>query len=265
MARTNEFTAEAVNAALRQRECPFHVRIVDTVPSTNTALRAEAEQGASDGEVLVALSQTAGRGRLGRSFHSPDGTGLYFSLLLRPNFDLSMAGYLTPAAAVAVARALEASGSPEMKIKWVNDIYTGGKKVCGILTEAAVDNEAHRFRYAIIGIGINLSVPESGFPEDIHDVAGAAFEAEPDRTKLLADILVALHTLCQALPAHDFMGEYCSRSCLVGREATVTVGDESFSGIVQTIDEDGGLVLADGKGMTRTFRSGTIRVKGEPA
>lgn len=256
------FTPEAVHSALQARNCPMRVRIVSTLPSTNTALREMAEQGAAEGEVLVALSQSAGKGSLGRSFHSPSGTGLYFSVLLRPAFSLTDSRYLTPAAAVAVARALEQAGGRRMQIKWVNDIYSDGKKVCGILTEAAVDTANDRLRYAIVGVGVNLVAPTDGFPEDIKGTAGAAFEGDPpNRAELLADILAAFYRLYLALPAHGFMGEYRSRSCLVGRDVTVFVGDSVFEGTVQTVDDGGALVLSDRGGDIRTFHSGTVRLK----
>lgn len=254
--------ASCVNDLLGQRDCPWHVRIVDTIPSTNTALRELAEAGGEEGEVLVALHQSAGKGSAGRSFYSPADTGLYFSILLRPSFAPSDAGYLTPAAAVAVARVLEAASGEAMRIKWVNDVYAGSRKICGILTEAALAPDMGSFRYAVIGIGINVTSPEGGFPEELRSIAGTLFkEACPDRNTLLADVLNELYTLYTALPRHDFMEEYRSRSCLIGREACVMTGDTVTEGRVETIDDAGGLVLRDGTGVLHTFRSGTVRWK----
>lgn len=256
--------ATCVNDLLGQGDCPWHVRIVDTIPSTNTALRGLAESGGEEGEVLVALHQSAGKGSAGRSFYSPADTGLYFSILLRPSFAPSDAGYLTPAAAVAVARVLEAASGEAVQIKWVNDVYAGGRKICGILTEAALSPNVSSFRYVVIGIGINLTSPEGGFPEELRSIAGTLFcETCPDRNILLANVLKELYTLYTALPSHDFMEEYRARSCLIGRKACVMTGDTVTEGRVETIDDAGSLVLRDGADMLHTFRSGTVRWKGD--
>lgn len=237
------------------------IRRVDTVPSTNTALRLAAEQGMEEGEVLVALHQSAGRGSAGRSFHSPEGTGLYFSILLRPELAPTNAGYLTMAVSVAVARALTRAGSPDVRIKWVNDLYKNGRKIAGILTEASFDNVSGRFRYAVVGVGINLTPPAGGFPEELRTIAGAAFDAPVDRDALLADILKEFFALYRALPECTFMEEYLSRSCLVGRRVIVTAGDRTFCGTVSTIDAEGGLHVRDEAGNTAVFRSGTVRAE----
>lgn len=237
------------------------IRTVDTVPSTNTALRQAAEQGMEEGEVLVALHQSAGRGSAGRSFYSPESTGLYFSILLRPELAPIHAGYLTMAAAVAVARALTGAGCPDVKIKWVNDLYKNGRKIAGILTEASFDTASGRFRYAVVGVGINLTAPAGGFPEELRTIAGAAFDVPVDRDALLIDILKEFFALYRALPDHSFMEEYLSRSCLVGKQVTVTAGDRTFCGTVATIDTEGGLHVRDGEGNTAVFRSGTVRAE----
>ena len=125
--------------------------------------------------MLVAESQTAGRGRLGRSFHSPVGTGLYMSILLRPTFSAERALFITTAAAVAVCRAIEQETGLKPQIKWVNDIYLHEKKICGILTESSINFETKGLKWAVLGIGLNLSEPEGGFPEEIRSVAGALF------------------------------------------------------------------------------------------
>jgi len=251
-----------VNDALAAKGCPWHVEIHASMPSTNTHLRHEAEKGMEEGRVILALEQSGGRGRLGRSFHSPSGTGLYFSVLLRPIFPPADAGYLTTAAAVAVAQALERAGSTPIRIKWVNDLYRSGKKVCGILAEAAVDPDTGGFRYAVVGIGINLLPPDGGFPEELKGIAGAAFDERSfSPGALLADVLVSLWRLYGTLPEHSFMDEYRSRSNLIGKHAVVTAGDVEIGGTVQDIDLEGGLHLLDGEGRLHVLRSGTIRTE----
>ena len=137
---------------------------LQSTDSTNTRIRVLAEDGAPEGTVVVAAAQTAGRGRSGKSFLSPAGTGLYMSILLRPALTMGDSLLITTAAAVAVSRAIERVAGCEAKIKWVNDVYVDEKKVCGILTEGALDLENGGLRYAILGIGINICPPDGGFP-----------------------------------------------------------------------------------------------------
>ena len=128
------------------------VRFYDSIDSTNTALRALAEEGAKEGTVLLAAQQTAGRGRRGRSFYSPEGTGMYMSILLRPKAPAQKILRITPAAAVAAAQTFEEISGESANIKWVNDVYMRGRKVCGILTEASITGDG--VRYVIMGIGV---------------------------------------------------------------------------------------------------------------
>lgn len=114
--------------------CRFDLQVQTEVTSTNTLLKAQAEQGAPEGTVLIAESQTAGKGRLGRHFTSPPGTGIYFSLLLRPHCTAEKSLFITTTAAVAVCEAIEQVTGLNPQIKWVNDVYLNEKKVCGILT-----------------------------------------------------------------------------------------------------------------------------------
>ena len=140
----------------------LQVEVAQTVSSTNTLLRQRAEEGAPEGLVLAAVEQTAGKGRQGHSFFSPPDTGLYLSLLLRPKLSAQDALLLTTCAAAAVALAIEACAGVEAQIKWVNDVFCRGKKVCGILTEAALDLESGGLQYAIVGMGVNLFPPGPG-------------------------------------------------------------------------------------------------------
>ena len=156
------------------------ILVYDHLPSTNQTAREMAADGALDGTVVLAHKQSAGRGRLGRSFFSPDGTGLYMSLILRRDLTAADALRLTPMAAVATAEAIEDMVGHKVDIKWVNDIYLDQKKVCGILTEGSVDPTSGRLAYAVIGIGVNITPPDGGFPEEIRQVAGAILPASDD-------------------------------------------------------------------------------------
>ena len=160
---------------------PFCICAADEVTSTNTVLKEYAATAVTAGRpipptVLLARKQTGGRGRLGRSFHSPDGTSLYMSVLLAPTLPPAESLCLTNAAAAACAESADAirqaAGIPlknKIGIKWVNDLYLDGKKVCGILAEAALTPAMDALSWAVIGIGINLLPPTDGFPDDLSD------------------------------------------------------------------------------------------------
>jgi len=156
----------------------LQIEVVDRLPGTNAALRSRADAGAREGLVLIAQAQSAGRGRGGHSFYSPPG-GLYMSILLRPEIGARQAVGLTAMAAVAAARAAERLCGVPITIKWVNDLWKNGKKVCGILTEAALDLESGMLDYAVLGLGFNVAAPADGWPEDLRDVAGALYDGSP--------------------------------------------------------------------------------------
>ena len=174
------------------------VEVHASLGSTNDRAKALALSGAPEGSLVVALTQTAGRGQQGRSFYSPAGTGAYMSLVLRPR-TLTAPEDVTIAAAVAVARAAEALSARPTQIKWVNDVYLGGKKICGILTEggAAPDGSP----WAVVGIGVNLLPPTGGFPEELRDIAGAVTKERRRglRSSLCASILRRFMALYRAL------------------------------------------------------------------
>ncbi|MBR6501944.1 MAG: biotin--[Clostridia bacterium] len=143
------------------------------IDSTNIYAKTLASEGYKDGTVVVAREQTAGKGRLGRTFFSKRG-GLYFSVILRPYKSLNDTVFITTAAAVAAARAIEKVSGKKCEIKWVNDIYINNKKVCGILTEGAITPDGS-LDYAILGVGINLFAPKGGFPSNL-PLAGSVFD-----------------------------------------------------------------------------------------
>ena len=169
--------ASRLNAAYIQRHCGITACVFEEVTSTNEIVKSYGRQGAPAWTMAVAASQTAGRGRGERSFFSPDGTGVYLSILLRPESDLPPAG-ITATAAVAAIDAMEELGARSLGIKWLNDIYRNGKKVSGILAEAV---ESENGRFAVLGIGINLLPPRGGFPSEIADRAGALFDDTKER------------------------------------------------------------------------------------
>ena len=205
-------------------EIEFHERI----GSTNDRAKEHARDGGTQYHVVVAGEQMAGRGRRGKGFFSPAGCGVYLSLLVPARDIPANPQVLTAAAAVSTCRALETVTEHPFDIKWINDVYRGGRKVCGILTEAEIDLETGMPAWAVVGIGINVYEPAGGWPEEIKDKAGSALGTVKQGTRsLLAARTVA--QMCNALNSRDEAGvlaEYRRRSNLIGRDVQIAQADE---------------------------------------
>ena len=199
---------QGVRLFLRNKS--LNLVVAQELESTNLTAKQMAAAGAPHGTLVVADSQTAGRGRRGRSFASPPGTGLYISMVLRSALPMQSAVLVTSAAAVAVCRAVERAAGKRLDIKWVNDLFYRGKKCCGILTEAAADVETGGVDYLVVGIGLNLLPPEGGWPEELAEIAASIFTPgeHVGRCRIAAAIADELLVLCAALPDTSFMAEY---------------------------------------------------------
>lgn len=262
---SSAFTARSVTRLLNNPD-DISLSVTESVDSTNNALKIEAEAGAREGRVLIAKTQTAGKGRRSHSFFSPK-SGLYMSVLLRPKISASDSLLITTAAAVAVAKAIRNVSGKEAGIKWVNDIYLGGKKVCGILTEASIDFESGTLGWAVLGIGVNLLAPEGGFPAEIAQTAGAVFEAdeyaEEKKSLLAAEIINVFFEIYRMLPQKDFMEDYRARNILLGKEVNVIRLDQIVGrGTVVGIDSDARLILRLPNGEETALSSGEVSVRG---
>lgn len=231
--------------------------------STNSYLKACAKS-LPDRSAVTALSQTGGRGRLGRSFYSPGG-GLYLSALVK-GLPVTVAPLVTPAAAVAVAEAIKSLGAKDVGIKWVNDVYSRGKKVCGILTETCAKDGV--LEYAVIGIGVNLSEPEGGFPPEIRERAGAAFDFSEEglRERLAEKILENLSVQIKSLPDRKFLQAYREMSVVLGREIVICDGGREIPAKALEIDDDCRLIAETSAGRVAVFTGEvTIRPAGNTA
>lgn len=261
--QSDVLSKSGVRRFLSGEAAALDLRVLDTVDSTNNALRALAEDGAPEGTVVIALEQTGGRGRRGRGFYSPPGTGVYISVLLRPAISPEQATLITTAAAVAVCRAAERVSAREASIKWVNDVYMGGKKICGILTEAALDLESGRLSYAVLGTGINVLSPAGGFPEEIRDVAGSVLDRPlPDaKNRVAAAYLNELIPLCRALGARQTISEYRRRSFVPGRRITVLRGEQSAPATALEVDDACRLLVEYESGERELLTSGEISIR----
>ena len=233
------------------------------VGSTNDVLRRLAEQGAAEGTAVVSGEQTGGKGRLGRSFFSPSDTGLYLSILLRPKTQAAESVRITTAAAVAVARAIEQCSGEAPQIKWVNDIYLHGRKVCGILTEAAFSLENGGFDHVVVGIGINAYEPEGGFPEELADIAGAVFGSrrEDMRNRIAAAVLSGFMENCRDLYSPSAAEYYRSRLMWTGERIRVVRGTDEYSCTMLGVDDDYALRVRLDDGTERTVSSGEISIR----
>ena len=221
----------------------YKVHTVETVKSTNSSVKALAKDGAPEGYVLVAYGQTNGRGRLNRVFFSPEGTGLYVSILLRPTCMLAPYA-LTCMSAVALAETIESFGI-DCGIKWVNDIYVQSKKAAGILVESAL-NQDGSFQYAVVGIGVNLFPPEEGFPENISKTATALFDTAQDdtlRKQFLKKLLLRFKKYYEQLPEITFYNAYRDRLIGVGAKVLVSEPEGMRYGTSVGIDRDFRLIV----------------------
>ena len=224
------------------------VAVFDSVNSTND-IAAEIAAKTELPIVVAAEGQTDGKGRNGKSFFSPEGTGLYLSVVTHPNTDVFSLPAVTCGAAVAVVRAIEKLTELKPQIKWVNDIYVDGRKVCGILCRALGGNG--RAEHLVTGIGVNLTT--ESFPAEIKDTAGS-LGCDVDRNVLAAEIVNNLISIS------DFMDEYREKSCVLGRKITYWKNNIPHSATAIDIDENGGLTVSDGKEKT-TLSSGEITVR----
>ncbi len=257
-------TAAGIAAALGDAKKHLTLQVEQCVDSTNLLVRRAAAEGAAEGSVLLAGSQSAGRGRLGRSFFSPEGSGLYMSLLLRPALPAENAVLLTAAAAVAVCEAIQAVTGKQAGIKWVNDIFLDGKKVCGILTEAAFAPDSTDLAWAVVGIGVNVYAPAGGFPPELADIAGAVCPSPVPglRDALAGEILRRFWQYYTALPERDFLPQYQSRSIVLGRQVLLqAAGKPDVPAKALAIDDSCRLVVQLPDGSTRAVATGEISLR----
>ncbi len=229
------------------------VTVLEEVGSTNSYLRQYAKE-KNERAVVIAKKQTCGRGRLGRSFISPE-NGLYMSILLKPQ-SAELASTVTAAAAVAVRRAIEKFSKDTPLIKWVNDILINGKKVCGILTETVFTDNMPE--YSVLGIGINLHTPEGGFDAGIRDIAAAVTDdGTPIATELAAE---TVNSFFEIYGTNDHIDEYRRYSYLDGKTVTFERNGKSFAGTVIGVDDACGLIVKTSDEMT-VLKCGEVSVK----
>ena len=246
--------------------CPWRDTLhwYDTIDSTNTKAKELAKSGAPHGTVIIAGRQTGGRGRMGRTFSSPGGMGVYLSVILRPDCPADQLMHLTCAAGVAAMEAVESVSGIRPGIKWANDLILDGKKLGGILTELGFIGST--LDYAIVGIGINCRQSQTDFPVEIQDIATSLLQSGQDTApeKLAAALTESLYWMDQILTSKkDHLMEIYRANCItLGREIWVLQGDEKLSATALDLDEDGGLLVRFSDGNEKIVNFGEVSVRG---
>lgn len=246
----NVLSNEIIASKNKSKRLGGEIIILDETASTNNYAKELAANGAAHGTVIIAEKQSSGKGRLGRKFESPAGKGLYMSVIVRPEFPIEFAPLITSAAAVASAEAVEMLCGCHVDVKWVNDLYMNGKKICGILTEASLGLEMNMLDFAVIGIGINVRSFDFGAELNsrvttIEDASGKIIS----RNELCALILERLEIYLDGIENRSHLEEYRRREILTGNIITANAGNQTVRGFAEGVDDNANLriTLEDGK------------------
>ncbi len=252
-----------------QAECPWRDTLYwyDTIDSTNTRAKELAKAGAPHGTVVIAGHQSAGRGRMGRSFNSDAGMGVYLSVLLRPGCKPEQLMHLTCAAAVAACQAVEKAAGIRPAIKWINDLILSNKKLGGILTELSIDPGSDTVAYAIVGIGINCRQAKEDFPLPLQDIATSLKMATGKDispallSAALIDALVQMDRQLLTRQSH-IMGTYKENCITLGKEVMLNRADTVQYAKAVDLNETGSLLVQFPDGTTQWVQSGEASIRG---
>lgn len=257
----NMLSEDIIETQLKKRNRELDVFVFDSIDSTNNEAKRHWKKNRKAPCLFVSDEQTGGRGRRGRSFYSPKGTGLYMSLLLHPEMGMEDSVHITTATAVIVARVLREMTNADIGIKWVNDLYLNGRKICGILTEAVLEPECNIAPAIVVGIGINLSTEM--FPDEIQDVAGGlgTLGEAIDVNSLTARITEGLLDFSQNMKDCSYINDYRKMSIVLGKEIRYTDKDALISARALDVDSEGGLIVELQNGSIKTLKSGEISVR----
>ena len=265
-------TTQALSAVEIQNHLGAHpwsesVVVVDSVDSTNNLAKQLASAGAPEGTCVLAETQTGGRGRLGRSFASPGGMGVYLSVILRPDAKPEELMHLSACVAEAGAEAVEAQTGLQTGIKWVNDLVAGKEKLSGILTELSVELESGRVQYAVVGIGINCCQRESDFPPELAGIATSiALQTgtDPDRNALAAELIRAISRLSAGLlqEREAWMERYRARCVTLGKQVQVLWPGSVREAFAVGLNDYAALEVEYSDGTRATVSSGEVSVRG---
>ncbi|WP_295163148.1 biotin--[acetyl-CoA-carboxylase] ligase [uncultured Brachyspira sp.] len=258
---TDILSSKIIKDNMPKYKSKFNFFIYKTLESTNITAREMAINGAESNTVIIAEEQTKGYGRGGKSFFSPYGTGIYMSIILslKKEREIFESSFITTAAAMAVSKSIEETTNKNAQIKWINDIFIGKKKVCGILTEGAFSFEDGKLDYAVIGIGINVNFPKKGFPEELSNTADSINNNKGKnaaRNILIARILENLYEYY--FNDVNFYEEYKKHSLLIGKKVSVNIYGKEHTVKVLDIDKTFALIIEFQNGKTDRLISGTV-------
>lgn len=240
----------------------IHHHVTD---STNTRALQCALDGCQEGTIIIADTQSRGRGRQDRVWHSPHGTGVYMSAVLYPKVSLKDLPRITLVAAAAVAEALKSSARVNVEIKWPNDLLLNNRKICGILTElCSLGNEKNA---VIVGIGINVNTPADMFPADIADIASSIFietREKFSRHEIIKSVIEYFDRYYGIFMQGGFdriLGVWKDYSRIIGRKINVRQSGTAVTGTVIDVDMNGALLVRDNNGVIETIYSGEVTYK----
>ena len=256
-AASDLLSEEGVRANLPDRYKDCRIIVMSVTDSTNNQAKKLAAEGAAHGTLLLAEEQTAGRGRYGKSFFSPRGEGLYMSVILKPSLRMAEPQMITVAAAVAVCSAIEKLAELEPSIKWVNDIYMDGKKICGILSEAVTDFESGGIDSIIVGVGVDCSIDEKSLPPELLGIVGS-LGGGVFRNRLAAELASGILDSFQDLGKREIIDGYRQRSLMTGRDILYMRGNEELHARVTGISDTGGLLVITEQGTEAELQSGEV-------
>lgn len=241
-----------------------YLKVYPEIDSTNRAAKEAAVGGmAFHGSAVLARRQSGGRGRRGRSFYSPEDAGLYLSVVLEPAGSLRENLILTAQAAVAVYKAVEEATGISPDIKWVNDLFCQGKKICGILTEAVTDFESGEIQFAVVGIGLNIYEPEEGFPPELAGVAGALYKSREEAAGVNRNRLAAaiINHLLEEVQEIKLPPEYIKQNIVPGHRIQIVDGQRSRTAQAVEICPDGRLKVLEGDGSETLLSYGEVSLR----
>lgn len=242
----DRLSVSEIRKALPEKYRNINVYLYDQIDSTNRAAKGITDDSTLNGTTLIADTQSAGRGRLGRSFVSPAGSGLYMSIILQKDLPREKAVNITTMTAVAVCRAIEKLTGMDTQIKWVNDILVGGKKVCGILTEAQMDIDIQRINRIVVGIGLNISTKTESFPEELRGIAGSLYGngiSPFSRNRFAAEIIAEVLDGADKIETGEYMDEYKKKCFTVGKRVFFEMDGVRYEGEAVRIGDNCELIV----------------------
>jgi BirA family biotin operon repressor/biotin-[acetyl-CoA-carboxylase] ligase len=248
-------TEQEIRAHLTTKIFGKRIMIFDSLPSTNTHAKSLAINNAEEGTIVIAEEQTAGRGRLGRSWHTEPGKNLTFSLIIQPHLSPDHVGIISLYASVAVTSALTTVASVQLQCKWPNDVLINGRKCCGILSETTFTDG--KISYVVIGIGVNIN--QSEFPPELASLATSLFLETGkcfDRTLVLAAILQQMESMYPLITSgrsSDIINQWQEHTTMFGNEVTINQDGRLLRGTALRLAEDGGLIIATQNGEVKVL------------